>query len=81
MRGVGLFVPLLALLSMGAWADLQAGELDEITLDVIDARTSRVEDVMRNIEIPRHDIKAVREFESAQPASMQQPRDAEDEHR
>lgn len=42
-------------------AGVLAAELDEVTLEVIDAGASSVKDVMRNIEIPQYDRRAGRE--------------------
>jgi len=53
-------VLILPLLPAGA----PAAELDEITIEVIDARASSVGDVMRNIEIPQYDSHRGRESES-----------------
>jgi hypothetical protein len=69
MKCFGLLAVLLfQLVSLGALAV----ELDEITLDVIDARANSVDDVMRNIEIPRYERKTVRASEPLHPSAIVQ---------
>jgi len=69
MKCFGLLAVLLfQLVSLGALAV----ELDEITLDVIDARANSVDDVMRNIEIPRYERKTVRASEPLHPPAIVQ---------
>ncbi len=69
MKCSGLLAVLLfQLVPLGALAV----ELDEITLDVIDARANSVDDVMRKIEIPRYERKTVRDSEPVQPSAMVQ---------
>ena len=69
MKCFGLLAVLLfQLVPLGALAV----ELDEITLDVIDARANSVDDVMRNIEIPRYERKTVRASEPLHPSAIVQ---------
>jgi hypothetical protein len=67
----------LPLLSAGALA----AELDDVTLEVIDARASSVDDVMRNIEIPEYDRQAGREAESHNHTTADRGRHGSEDHR
>ena len=62
----------LPLFSAGAFA----AELDEVTLEVIDAGASSVGDVMRNIEIPDYDRHAGRETGARQHMPAERTNDA-----
>jgi hypothetical protein len=66
----------LPLFSAGALA----AELDDITLEVIDARASSVDDVMRNIEIPDYDRQTGHEAGSQHPMAAERGRHRSEAH-